>query len=219
VAGDFDYVALCDQDDVWHPDRLSRAVALLSERDATMPLLYASECVYCDHDMRPTGRSHLNRIGVSFATTLYENIASGNTQVLNRTLAQLVAEAGVEGVYYHDWWVALVASALGEVVFDERPSIDYRRTGENVSPSGTKRLALLRYRIKNYLQGGQLAQMTGQPKRLRELYGAAMPAERRALLDHFLDGGRLSKAFTPRRLRQHVSAEVALRLLFLLGLL
>ena len=46
-----------------------------------------------------------------------------------------------------------------------------------------------------------------------------MPPERRRLLDRALDGGRLSKALLPVRLRQKLPEELALRLLFLAGLL
>lgn len=119
VAEEYDYVALCDQDDIWHPDKLSRAIGLLAPRDQSVPQLYCSEYTYCDESMHPTGRSHLNRIGVSFQTQLYENMVSGNTCVCNRRLAELTAAAGTTGVYCHDWWISLIACALGELVFDD----------------------------------------------------------------------------------------------------
>lgn len=217
VADDYDYVAFCDQDDVWHADKLSRAIEVLSPHDQTLPLLYGSECFYCDKDMRRLGKSHLNRRGVSLATTLYENIASGNTQVMNRTLARLVAQAGPEGVYYHDWWVTLLACALGEVYFDDAACIDYRRTGENVSPSGMDPLRLLLFRARSFLKGGQLARVTTQLERLYALFAPDMRADRRELLVRFLEGGRLRKALTPTRLRQRLFDELSLRLLFVAG--
>lgn len=219
VAGKYDYVALCDQDDVWHPDKLSRAIAMLGPLDQNAPQLYCSEYTYCDESMHPTGRSHLNQNGVTFETQLYENMVSGNTCVLNRRLAELVAAAGTEGVYCHDWWISLIACALGGLVFDDFSSLDYRRTGSNASPSGTHGLELLMRRAKIFFGRGELGNVTMQLKRLYELFAPEMPATKRAFLERFLRGGRVRKATTPVRLRQRLIDEAALRLLFLAGLL
>lgn len=219
VAEAYDYVALCDQDDVWHPDKLSRAVSLLAQRDQTLPQLYCSEHTLCDASMRPVGKSHLNRIGVSFRTQLYENIVFGNTCVFNRRLAERVAEVGIDGVYSHDWWISLVACALGELTFDNFSSLDYRRTGANVSPSGMGGFAFLLRRIKIFFVNEGLASTTTQLRRLYELYADEMDPQKRAFIELFLQGGRLRKVFVPARLRQKISDEIALRLLFLFGLL
>lgn len=219
VPRDFDYISLCDQDDVWHPDKLSRAVGLLEGKDGSIPQLYCSEYYFCDEGMARVGRSHHNRIGVAFPTMLYDNMVSGNTTVINRTLADLVVAAGREGVYTHDWWLGLVASALGELTYDDFASLEYRRTGSNASPTGSGGMRLLRYRIRTFFGKGQLACVTAQLERLHELYAKEMAPGDRELLERFLRGGRLGKVFAPVRLRQTVGGEVALRLLFLFGLL
>lgn len=217
VCGRFDYVAFCDQDDRWHADKVSRAVSVLQGKDASVPQLYCSEYEFCDGELRPQGRSHLNRRGVGFPTMLYENMVSGNTTLMNDALVCAVVSAGVEGVYCHDWWCALVASAIGDLTFDDFASLDYRRTGSNVSATGTGGMSLLRYRARKFLQGGELADVTVQLQKLARHFGDAMPADRRRLLERFLHGGRWSKATTPVRLRQKGSEELALRILFLTG--
>ena len=219
VPSDVEYVALCDQDDVWYSDKLARAVEELGKRDQNVPLLYCSEYMFCDSDMRPLERSHLNRIGVNFETLLYETMVSGNTTVVNRRLANLAIAAGSEGVYSHDWWLALIAAGLGELVFDDYLSLDYRRTGTTVSPTGSSPVALMRYRISKFLTGGDLQKITGQLQRYYQCFGEDLPEERRALLERFLRGGRVRKAFAPGRLRQKPVEEAALRLLFLVGAL
>lgn len=217
VPGEVDYIALCDQDDVWHADKLSRALEVLGTRDQLIPQLYCSEYVFCDARMAPQGRSHLNRIGVDFPKMLYENMVSGNTTVVNRALADAIVQAGRPGVYCHDWWLALVACAIGELIYDDFASLDYRRTGSNVSPTGSGGLKLLRYRLKTFFERGQLEDITIQLRKLDECFGDQMPAQKRQLLRRFLDGGRFTKAFTPVRLRQKIPEELALRLLFLAG--
>lgn len=217
VPADVDFVALCDQDDEWHPDKLSRALTVLGQKDNSVPQLYCSEYLFCDADMNPVGRSQLNRIGVSFPTMLYENMASGNTMVMNRVLVDLINEAGRDGVYCHDWWIALVATALGELTFDDFSSLDYRRTGSNASPTGSGGLSLLKYRLRTFFGKGELAKVTQQLERLHELFAHEMSSERRVLLERALTGGRFSKMTIPMRLRQKPAEEAALRLLFALG--
>lgn len=219
VPSEVPYIALCDQDDIWHPDKLSRALEVLSSHDGEKPLYYCAEYTFCDAEMRPQSRSHLARGTLDLAKMLYENATSGNTCVINRALAERVARAGAQGVYCHDWWLALVASALGEVVHDDFSCLEYRRTGSNASPTGLGRMAILRYRIKTFFNKGELRNVTDQLVRLDEVFGEEMPAERRRLLSRFLSGGGLRKALAPVRLRQRLTDELALRLLFLLGLL
>lgn len=217
ASPDAAFVALCDQDDVWHSDKISRAVAVLSTRDNTIPQMYCSEYMFCDADMHPRERSHLNRIGVEFPTMLYENMVSGNTVVINRKLADLIVAAGREGVYTHDWWLGLVATALGELAYDDFVSLEYRRTGSNASPTGTSVWNILRYRVRTFFKGEQLKDITVQLRRLYDLYADKMPAQRRLLLERFLFGGRIAKALAPVRLRQKPLEELALRVLFLMG--
>lgn len=219
VPHEYSYVALSDQDDVWHRDKLRRALSVLGEKDQGVPQLYCSEYLFCDESLRPVGRSHLNRIGVSFATLLYEVRVSGNTTVINRKLADMVVAGGADNVYGHDWWLGLLAASLGELTFDDYISLDYRRTSGTVSPTGASPLALLRFRARKFLDEEELGKITAQLRKLNDLHGTQLGEEKRRLLEKFLFGGRLAKAFSPVRLRQNVIDEVALRLLFLLGLL
>lgn len=219
VADSADFVALCDQDDVWHADKLSRALSVLAQKNNGIPQLYCSEYIFCDAEMHPKEKSQLNKSGVSFAKMLYENPTSGNTMVMNRALAQKIAKAGREGVYTHDWWIALVAATLGELAFDDFASLDYRRLSSSVSPTGTSAWNILKYRVKNLLNREELGKITAQLEKLNDCFGGEMSVEKQALLRHFLTAGRLGKAFTRARLRQKPAEDLALRLLFLAGML
>ena len=215
----YPYVAFCDQDDVWHHDKISKALAVLTPRDQSIPQLYCSEYVFCDEQLDNKVPSRLNRIGVSFSTLMVETICSGNTTVMNRVLVDELLAHGTKGVYLHDWWSALVAAGLGEVSFDEYASLDYRRISSSVSPTGSHGLPLLAYRVRTFLGDGQLKRITEQLEEFRASYGDRLQPEDRELLDLLLDGGHLRKALAPVRLRQKPAEELAVRALFLLGLL
>ncbi|MGN8936906.1 glycosyltransferase [Collinsella sp. HCP28S3_E5] len=217
VPREIEFIALSDQDDIWHTDKLSRALGFLLKGRQDIPRLYCSEYTFCDEQMNPTGRSHLNVIGVRYETLLYETRVSGNTTVFNRALADLVIQAGATDVFSHDWWVGLIAASLGEILFDDFSSLDYRRLSTSVSPTGGSSLKILKYRINAFIKGDQLARITMQLKHFYDLFGNMLEPEKRALAERFIYGSRLQKATTPIRLRQSLLEEVALRLLFLIG--
>lgn len=217
VPNSFDFIALCDQDDVWHKDKLSRALRVLESRNNKIPQLYCSEYYFCDKQMNRVGRSHLNKIGVDFPKMLYENMVSGNTVVINRKLADAIISAGRDDIYCHDWWIALVASAIGDLTYDDYASLEYRRTGSNVSPTGSNRIKLLKYRIDTFFKGKQLQLITKQLEKLKVCFGEQMTEDKVKLLDSVLRDGNLRKAMLPTRLRQKIPEELALRLLFLTG--
>ena len=219
MADRFDYIALCDQDDVWYRNKISRAVSILEKRDSYQPQLYCSEYMFCDESLRPAARSKLNCRGVSFNTMLYENRASGNTMLMNRALARIVKECGPDDVYCHDWWIALVATSLGSLYFDDFASLDYRRIGNNASPTGSTGLPLLRYRVRTFLENGELECITRQLRKLYVSFHSSLDMDKCEILKLFLEGGRLRKFLFPHRLRQTIAGEFAVRLLFLFGVL
>lgn len=146
----YDYLALCDQDDVWLQDKLMRAIGELNRSNVgeNEPLLYCSEYYFCDSDLGVVSKSKLNKSGVSFQKMLYENPCSGNTMVLNKKLHQILNQIGYEVCGWHDWWIALVASAFGNIVYDDYPSLYYRRTGDNASATGTSFAKVMAQRFK-----------------------------------------------------------------------
>ncbi|WP_436232187.1 glycosyltransferase [Collinsella intestinalis] len=220
IPQDYDYVALCDQDDVWHANKLFRAISVLSSTDQNIAQLYCSEFIFCDADLNIVRKSQLNKCGVCFEKLLFENICSGNTMVMNRTLHRIVASSDSEGVYCHDWWIALLAASFGDVYFDKNfYSLDYRRIGSNASPAGSDMIKLFIYRLNKFIRGGDLKRIESQLQKLQCEMGERLDPEKALTLNMFLRKGRLQKAFANIRLRQTLSSELMLRILFLSGLL
>ena len=123
-----DYFAFCDQDDIWQPDKIERAVAGLSGLLDAEPALYCSRLRLIDANGQHLGYSRRWTKPPSFENALVENIASGNTIVMNSRARQLLVQAGNLDVAMHDWWAyMLIAGAGGFVRFDEIPSTLYRQ--------------------------------------------------------------------------------------------
>jgi glycosyltransferase involved in cell wall biosynthesis len=132
-------VALADQDDVWFPDKLSRAISRLSAEPAEVPALYCSRRLNWQPETDRRHPSRHYRRAPSFANALVENIAAGNTIVLNGAAARLARQTAAMAwnVPYHDWWLYLLMSgAGGRVIHDPVPGLLYRRHASNVLGPG-----------------------------------------------------------------------------------
>ena len=67
---------------------------------------------------------------------------------MNKPLITLVAThmpEDMEAVIMHDWWIALVASAMGKIYLFDEPTVDYRQHSNNAL--GAKDRASIEYII------------------------------------------------------------------------
>lgn len=138
------WVAFSDQDDVWLPDRLSRGLRALTEAG---PALYCSRTWVTAADLTGRQMSPLFRRPPSFRNALVQNVAAGNTILLNPAAARLlVATARVApAVVAHDWWAYLMVTGAGGSVFqDTEPTLLYRQHGGNTIGSNSGWRARLR---------------------------------------------------------------------------
>ncbi|MXQ09135.1 glycosyltransferase [Alphaproteobacteria bacterium GH1-50] len=146
AAGGAAYLAFADQDDYWLPDRLSRGLAALDGLDR--PAIYGSRTVIADHDLTPLRLSPAFVRPTGFRNALVQNVAGGNTMLLNRKALDLLqpASSRIDRLIAHDWWAyQLVTAAGGEMILDPRPSLLYRQHGANqVGANDTTRARIAR---------------------------------------------------------------------------
>lgn len=132
-------VFLCDQDDVWHPDKIARFLPEFESRPDLLVLHSDARLVDGDGaDMRcglfealEVTRDELTAIhaGRAFDVLVRRNIATGATMAVRRK----VFEGGfvVPEGWIHDEWLAMIATFMGTVDCLEAPSIDYRQHASN----------------------------------------------------------------------------------------
>ncbi|WP_295849944.1 glycosyltransferase [uncultured Xylophilus sp.] len=127
-----DWVAFCDQDDIWHEDKLARAIAFLADEPAELPLAYSAATLLVSEDDRPIGRSPVMTRICSFANALVQCVAGANTLVLNRPAAQALSAACSPDVFSHDWTCYQVVTGIGgRYLHDIRPCLRYRQHAAN----------------------------------------------------------------------------------------
>ena len=125
-----DYYAYADQDDLWEPDKLARAVAWLATVPRETPALYMSRTRLIDENDQDLGLAPLfTSKPPTFANALVQNIGGGNTMVLNNSARVLiVAHSKGNTIVSHDWWsYMLVTGAGGHALYDPYPGVRYRQ--------------------------------------------------------------------------------------------
>jgi glycosyltransferase involved in cell wall biosynthesis len=149
---DRSWVAFCDQDDVWMPHKLERAVNMVWR--GTGAQIYASRSVYTDANMNVLGASPAFRRPFEFGNALVQNVLRGNTLVMPPDVTDFLRGtlpfALNAGVPFHDWWVYQIVTGAGfDVIHDVKPGLFYRQhdgnlLGSNYMHAGRRAAVLLR---------------------------------------------------------------------------
>ena len=123
-----DYFAFSDQDDIWYPDKLERALNWFANVSDKTPGLYCGRTELVTSDGRSYGLSLLFTRSPSFQNAIVQSLGGGNTMLFNRTTKKLLEEVGPICVVLHDWWLyQLVSAAGGAIRYDPQPVLKYRQ--------------------------------------------------------------------------------------------
>jgi glycosyltransferase involved in cell wall biosynthesis len=130
-----DYIALCDQDDVWVDDKIAALLDAIGDAD-----LIHTNCQLIDETgalLAPSWKKAA-RARVAAAQLLFYNDMTGCTALFKRRLLDQ-ALPFPDGLAYHDWWLAICASTRHGVKFLDRPLVKYRQHGaQNTGAFETK---------------------------------------------------------------------------------
>jgi glycosyltransferase involved in cell wall biosynthesis len=132
---DFSYYSFADQDDFWIETKLERGIDKISTINRS-PALYCSRLEYVDKSLQHIKFSRIPRV-VSFENALVENISTGCTILLNQSARALLLSSPPRFYTMHDWWMYLVVSSFGRIVYDDCPTIKYRQHEDNAIGAAT----------------------------------------------------------------------------------
>lgn len=217
----FSYFAYADQDDVWLPDKLSRAVTVLDGMDAHTPALYSARSVLTDAALHPIGETRYPRRTPSFYNAMVQNVAPGHSQVFNRALLSLVCTPPPDGIYVVDQWLWLCATAFGQFYLDRAKTALYRQHGGNAIGYGEKPSRIFRSRVRQVMRDIPRAHAR-QVAAFLFYFGDSIPdayrAEARRFLSHSYPlSRRLRYALSHKIFRQGAFDNLCLPFLYLLG--
>jgi len=132
VPGNVEYVAFCDQDNNWYPEKL--AASLQAFRSGKDQLVYSDMDVVL-RDGQPVSRKHGNRRQNNYRSLevlLFSNKAIGAVSIIRRSLVEDILPFPTKiGDIDHNHWVACVALSKGRIRFIDQPLYSYCQPGEN----------------------------------------------------------------------------------------
>ncbi len=133
VPASAQFVALCDQDDRWYPDKLAACLAELGDPD--VQLVY-SDMHIVDRDGKVLAETYWTsrkNAYESFETLLVANTVTGAASVMRRSLLDgALPFPQNTGSAFHDHWLACAAMAAGRIAYVDRPLYGYTQHGTSV---------------------------------------------------------------------------------------
>lgn len=129
-----DYYFFSDQDDVWLPDKLAVSLQEAQSYPTDQPLMVYMDLTVVDQDLQVMTesmiRSQSHHANTQLVQELTENTVTGGVSMINHSLASLWTKT--EDIIMHDWYLALLASAFGKLVFIDKAGELYRQHADNV---------------------------------------------------------------------------------------
>jgi glycosyltransferase involved in cell wall biosynthesis len=121
-------VALADQDDEWHPDKLRTLLADIGDAR----LAYSDARIVRDGQvLSETYWSRRRNNYTDLFSLLLTNSVTGAASLFRSDLLDYALPfPPAQFAHFHDHWIALTALALGEIAFTSRPLYDYVQHGQ-----------------------------------------------------------------------------------------
>ena len=135
------YMMFCDQDDIWSLEKIHKQIdeMLKVEKQQTgtkpIPVLIHSNLRVVSEEKSLIAESFVHYQGLEiernrFTNLVISNVVTGCTVFINEALARKAVPVSKEAIM-HDWWLSLVASAFGKLVFIDAPLVSYRQHDTN----------------------------------------------------------------------------------------
>lgn len=187
---DAPYLMFCDQDDVWHQNKVSGTLKKMKEiEEAGVPAVVHTDLRVVDGQLRELAPSFLAYSGLAgermqLKHLLVQNVVTGCTMMINRALAELAIAHMPKGkILMHDWWLAMIGAAMGKTGFWNRATIDYRQHGNNtVGAKDTKSISYIMKKIRNDGVRKAMEQTYGQAEVFLNAFGDLMAPEQRKIV-------------------------------------
>lgn len=137
-----DYIAFCDQDDVWLPNKIELSLDKIKEMEEiygkNIPLLVHTDLIVVDENLDIISQSFFKQEGLNvykdenvLKALFLQNNLVGCTMLFNK-IAKNLSLPFPEHIIMHDYWLGLVVACKGKIEFINQETIKYRQHKENV---------------------------------------------------------------------------------------
>ena len=133
---DSEYFMLCDQDDVWLPEKIEVSLKKIMETNSD---LVFTDLQVVDESLSPMMSSlirHSNTLKNILVYNDYRliylrNCVTGCTILTKKKFICKFIPIPIKFPMIHDWWMTLIVGLNGKIQYIDRPLIKYRQHGKN----------------------------------------------------------------------------------------
>ncbi len=128
-----DYIAICDQDDVWFPEKLHELIEKMQEVENNEPTLVVADLILANERLEPLRDYHSKLFPDSIAFSILGNARQGCCMFLNRALVNLALPIPDSGYLHnnYDYYLSIVGTMCGGKHYLNKPLMYYRVHGGN----------------------------------------------------------------------------------------
>jgi len=126
-------IFLCDQDDIWYPNKVEESIKLLQNND----LIFTNLSVFSNSKNENYTMFDVQKNYKGLGRNFVKNHCVGATMVFKSHLLKY-ALPFPKHIEMHDMWIYFISSFYGKMYYYNQPLIYYRRHGLNVSNTGSK---------------------------------------------------------------------------------
>lgn len=184
-----DFYMFCDQDDVWLKDKIELAVNQMQVNNyLATPLCVFTELQVVNQNLHPMHLMNGNQVWFDLPHFLVGNCVTGCTMMINQALKNSlkISDTNFHQIYLHDWWIGMVASVVGKLIYIPKPTILYRQHANNVEGSKpTNMLTLIKRSLNLGKERKAMNKMLAMDAELNRLFGDRTTGHNRQYLREY----------------------------------
>lgn len=191
----YKYFAFSDQDDIWKNDKIKKAVESI-EKIEEFPTLYFSNYDIVDENLKYYRKGFINeKFAYTLQNAVIQTMGLGCTMVFNKKMMEIIRrkKINVDNIIMHDYWLYLLGTVFGKIIYDENSTLYYRQHGRNVSGSTLK----IENKISNLLlRLNKNNSLEIYIKQIKEFYGnyyEFLGENEKKVIEKFIESKKLYK--------------------------
>ncbi len=183
------YIAFCDQDDIWLPEKLEVSISSLKKINSSKSAVVFTDLSVIDENGKILQNSFWKQMAIkpekfSLTDILFGNIITGCTAIINRSMASQFQKMPLD-IMMHDHWIALIAYSFGKFAFIDQPTVMYRSHLNNVTSK--EKSSLLKILHSDFKQrSSYLNENIRQAIRFKTIYSIDLSATDKKKLNEFI---------------------------------
>lgn len=133
-----DVYFFADQDDVWDFDKVRAELAVIKKHNNDPCVVYTNLEIVDEQLVKIKSKIDLLKLSKLFKKhpEMYytDNIVTGCTICFNNKLKEKISfeKDVIRSIRMHDWWITMIASAFGKIIFLNKKTVRYRQHESNV---------------------------------------------------------------------------------------